>query len=57
MKSEVKREILLARTLPLNLNDPYWDIKGPSWRGITSHRTMFKGRFDLAWSKFIGRRR
>ena len=57
MKSEVKRAIMRARNLPLNMNDSYWDIRGPSRRGITSHRTMFNGRFDLAWSKIIGRRR
>ncbi|MDE0632210.1 MAG: hypothetical protein OXH73_11975 [Caldilineaceae bacterium] len=48
MKSEVKRAMVRARNMALDMSDPCYDIWGPSWRGITSHRTMVNCRFDLA---------
>ena len=49
-RAEIKRTIMEDRNLPTDMSDPYWDARGPSYRGSrTLRRTMFNGRFDEAF--------
>lgn len=49
-KAEIKRTIMEDRNLPTDMSGPYWDERGPSYRGKrTLRRTMFNGRFNEAY--------
>ncbi len=49
-RAEIRRRIMEDRNLPTDMNDPYWDERGPSYQGRrTLRRTMFNGRFDEAY--------
>ena len=40
---------MVDRDLPLDLDDSYWGVRGPSYRGVADNMTMFEGRFALAY--------
>ena len=55
-RAEAKRRIMEARNLPIDMRNPFGDVRRPSYRGITDRRTMFNGRFNLAYRRVRPRR-